>query len=613
MATAGMRGGFRWELAPPWQQAREVAAATRTSPLIAQILHNRGLSTSEDFSRFLNPKLTDLHPPELLPGVQAAAARICQAVRAGERICIYGDYDVDGMTATAILYRCLALHKASVDFYVPHRLEEGYGVNVAAIEQIAAAGAKLLVTVDCGISAVGPLARANELGMDVIVTDHHAPDAVLPAAIAIVHPSLDRLAGYPNPNLSGAGVAFKLAWEVARQLCGRPKVDEPTREFLLEATTLAALGTIADVVPLIGENRVLASYGLKGLSATRHVGLRALLESAGLTGEKVNSYHVGFCLAPRLNACGRMGHARSAVELLACADAERCKWIAQHLESANRQRQQVEHEIFQQAAAMVESGNLPAPADHAIVLASEAWHAGVVGIVASRLVERFGKPAVVIALHGGQGSGSARSIPGFHMRDALAACSAHVIRSGGHAMAGGLKLAQANVEAFARCFAQYAREHISAAALTPVLAIDAEAHLGELDFRAVEHFEKLAPFGQGNPRPVVAIRGCRILTPPQRIGRSGQTISFLAGQALPSGSGVSGPGSSASAAGIPTSRAGSQSPPMARIRCVGFQMAELADKLQGVNVIDLAGEPVLNHFNGRTSVEMHIKDVAIPS
>ena len=575
---AWRRNDCRWEVAPRWDGAADLARQLKTSPLIAQALHNRHFDEPERVRAFLDPKLTDLHPPELLPGIVAAAERLERAVRDKEPVCLYGDYDVDGMTGVAILYRCLEMFGADVRFYVPHRLEEGYGVNAQAVEKIAAEGAKLLVTVDCGISAVGPLGRAAELGMDVIVTDHHTPGEDLPQAVAVVHPRLGP-SEYPDADLCGAAVAFKLAWQLARAICGSDRVDEPTRQFLVEATSLAALGTIADVVPLVGENRALAVYGLKGLTATSHVGVRALIESAGLTGERLDAYHVGFRLAPRLNACGRMGHARLAVELLTRAPADRCREIAAYLETQNNQRQKIEREITAQATEMVRSGRSPAPTDRAIVLASPDWHGGVVGIVATRLVDRFARPAVLIAIDGEEAQGSARSIAGFHMRDALAACAEHLTAFGGHAMAGGLRLPAERIEPFAAAFAAHAARQLSAEDLRPTLRIDAEAKLSELTEPVVEQLERFAPFGPGNPRVVVAVRAARLLTPAQRLGRGGTTVSFL----LTDGTD--------------------------RLRCVGFSMGELADRLAGVQRLDVAGCPVLNRYRGRTTAELHLRDV----
>ncbi len=577
---AWKQNGYRWEVAPAWDGASENARQLKTSPLIARILHNRGLDEIEAIRRFLNPKLTDLHPPELMDGIDVAVERLVRAIRDEEKICIYGDYDVDGMTAIAILYRLLAMQGADVDYYVPHRLEEGYGVNVEAVEKIAADGVKLLVTVDCGVSAVEQLRRAGELGMDVIVTDHHAPGPTLPDVLAVVHPNLPG-SDYPNADLAGAGVAFKLAWHLSCRMCGSNRVDEPMRNFLLEATTLAALGTIADVVPLLDENRVLAVYGLKGLAATEHPGLRALITSARLDGERLDAFDVGFRLAPRLNACGRMGHARLAVELLTRAEPDRCREIAEYLEKQNAARQKVERRITEEAIDMVRSNR---DDNKAIVLASHDWHAGVVGIVASRMVDRFGKPAVIIALDGEEGRGSARSVDGFHMRDALASCGEYLLSFGGHAMAGGLRLPADAVGKFTADFNRYAAGNIAEEITLPVLQIDAEIALSELSYPVVEQMERLGPFGRGNPRSLVAVRSVRIMTPPQRMGRNGGTVSFIVSQDQPQ------PG---------------------RMRCVGFGMGELVDKLVGVNTVDIVGEPVLNHFNGRSSVEIHLRDVTI--
>jgi single-stranded-DNA-specific exonuclease len=569
---------LRWQIAPPYGRAAELARRLGTAPLVAQVLANRGMTDLEAARSFLNPKLADLHDPALLPGTETAARRIAKALADGEKIVIYGDYDVDGMTAVAILHACIKMLGGQADFYVPHRLDEGYGVNAEAIGRIVADGAQLIVTVDCGISAVGPLGEATKAGVDVIVTDHHDPPEVLPAAAAIVHPRVPD-GVYPNGELSGAGVAFKLAWQVARAVCGRERVDEPMREFLLNATCLAALGTIADVVPLVGENRSLATYGLKGLPASTHAGLRALLEAAGLVGEKLDAYHVGFLLAPRLNACGRMGHARLAVELLTDASPARSRTIAQYLNQQNAERQRVERAIAEEAAEMVIRQGLDAPENRILVLASEDWHGGVIGIVASRLVEQFGRPAILVAFDGDGGQGSGRSIPGFHMRDALSACSRYLRSFGGHAMAGGIRIERGQTEAFARAIGEYARQHVRQEDLAPSLAIDAETTLSALTYHTAEHLTRMGPFGQGNPRPVVAVRHCRLLGAPRRMGRGGQTVSLLLSQGD------------------------------ARARAVGFGMGDLADHLVGIHGVDVAAEPTLNTFRGVTTVELQLRDV----
>jgi len=571
----------RWVVAPPWDGAGELARRLGAAPLVAQILRNRGILDVEAGKAFMNPKLSDLHDPELLADTTTAAERIARAVSDRQRIVIYGDYDVDGITAVAILHACLKMVGANVGFYVPHRLTEGYGVNDDAIDKLIAEGAQLLITVDCGISAADALGRATAAGLDVIVTDHHSPPPPedLPEVTAIVHPQLGD-SEYPNADLSGAGVALKLAWQVARVICGRDRVDEQMREFLLNATCLAALGTIADVVPLIGENRSLAFHGLLGLPASKHPGLRALLESANLANEKLDAFHVGFVLAPRINACGRMGHARLAVELMTDAPADRCRKIADYLAKQNAERQRVERAIVAQAVELARERGMDGPEHRAIVLWSDDWHGGVIGIVASRLVDRFAKPAVLIAIDdNGCGQGSGRSIPGFHMRDALAACERHLLSFGGHAMAGGLRVSGENIAAFAEAFGQCAARKIAPEQMAPALNIDAEVPLSALNFQVARHIARLAPFGQGNPHPLVAIRRCRVLVPPRRMGRNGATVGMMLGQG------------------------------QARMRAVGFGMGDLADELIGVNTIDVVGEPMLNSFNGRTSVELKLKDV----
>ncbi len=572
----------RWEVAAPFEGAEQLARQISAAPLVAQILANRGVTEPDAAKAFLQPKLSDLHDPAGLPGTLAAAERIARAVADKEKIVIYGDYDVDGITAIAIMHSVLKLVDADVDFYVPHRLEEGYGVNSEALTTIIADGAKLLITVDCGVTAVGPLAEATAAGLDVIVTDHHSLGDALPDVTAIVHPRLEG-SEYPNGDLAGAGVAFKLAWQVARTICGSDRVDEPMRDFLLDATCLAALGTIADVVPLVGENRCLAVHGLRGLPATKHPGLRALIEACNLTDKKLDAFHVGFVLAPRINACGRMGHARLAVELLTDTggtNASRHKQTAEYLGSQNTARQKVERAITAEAIEMVEARGLNVPESKAIVLWSDKWHAGVIGICASRMVDRFSRPALLIAVNDdGCGQGSGRSIPGFHMRDALAACGEHLASFGGHAMAGGVRVKLEDIEAFAEAFRRYAAEHVSADKLTPALAVDAEVSLAEISYKVAEYSERLAPFGQGNPQPLLAIRNCSLLAAPKRMGRSGGTVSLVLGQ------------------------------DGTRLRAVGFGMGDLADHLVGVNTIDVVGQPVLNSFNGRTTVELQLADV----
>ena len=569
---------MRWEIAESFDGAESLGRELRLHPLVAQVLHNRGLDDPARAGQFLDPKLTDMHDPELLAGAVEAADLIAKAVSAGRKIVIYGDYDVDGITGTAILHAILRMVDANVDYYVPHRLAEGYGLNIEAVDKLIADGAEMMITVDCGVTAVEAVARAVDAGLEVIVTDHHSFGDQLPPAAAIVHPSLPG-GKYPNTDLAGAGVAFKLAWQVARTICGSNRVDARMRQFLLDATCFAALGTIADVVPLLGENRVLARYGLSGLRGTEHIGLRALLESADLTGEKLDAYHVGFVLGPRLNAAGRMGHARLAVEMLTGASAERSREIAQYLDEQNTERRKVQDEITEQAVELVHARGFDAPERRAIVVGGEDWHGGVIGIVASRLVGQFGRPAIVISLGGDVSRGSGRSIDGFDMHEALIACGGHLEGFGGHAMAAGLTIDKHKLDAFSEAFVDYASSHISDEQMKPVLRIDAAVTLSALNYETVRNLAKMAPFGRCNAAPVVVAKDCRVLNGPTRIGRSGTTVSMTLGQ------------------------------DGATIRAVGFGMGDLGDMLAGVNTVDVAFEPQLNTFRGNTTVQAMLRDV----
>ncbi len=456
-----MRQPRRWNIQQVGEAARRLAENLRTSPLIAQMLINRGITESAEGGRFLAPSLKYLYEPDALSNLRRAAERIDAAIRAGEKIVIYGDYDVDGITATAILWHAIRLLGGQADYYIPHRLEEGYGLNAEAVAQICDGGAKLIVTVDCGITGRREAEVARQRGVEMIITDHHEiPDlrspisdlkSQVPECYAIVHPRLPGSA-YPNPYLCGAGVALKLAWGLGQVHDGAVRVNETFRKFLIEATVLAALGTVADVVPLIGENRILVHFGLGGMKRSELAGLRALIQTAGLTGQNIDSYHAGFLLAPRINASGRMGHAREAVQLLTSADAPTALRIATAMDQQNRERQSLERRIFEQAMAQIVERGFDNDDCRALVLASEDWHPGVIGIVASRIVNRLNRPTVMVSLSNGHGQGSGRSIPGFHLAKALDACREHLDGCGGHEMAAGLRMQSAKLDAFREAF-----------------------------------------------------------------------------------------------------------------------------------------------------------------
>ena len=586
----------RWNVTGPRAGARELAERLKTSPLVAQMLLNRGFSEPDACREFLRPSLKCLHDPTLIPGLRPAAERVAKAIRDKEKIVVYGDYDVDGITASAILWHAITQLGGVVATYVPHRIDEGYGLNVEAVKQICAEGAKLIVTVDCGITATAPAACARECGVDLIITDHHDfhGDA-LPDCASVVHPRLappldfDELGRvavgvsqvYPNPHLCGAGVAFKLAWEIGKCVNGdSARVNESFKAFLVEATALAALGTIADVVPLVGENRALAHFGLGGLKASKLVGIRALIASAGLDGQKLDSYHVGFRLAPRLNACGRMGHARLAVEMLTTANESRAVEIATYLEEQNRDRQALERKIADEAIAQARARGMDNGDARAIVLGSPDWHPGVIGIVASRLVDRFHRPSVLVAFgNADYGQGSGRSIAGFHLARALDACTEHLEAHGGHEMAAGLKVRPEKFDAFAEAFLAHAGETISDEQLVPELALECDAEFSQITEALVNDMKRLGPFGHGNRKPLLCCRGAELVGPPRRVGKTGDHLQLFVRQ------GTTG------------------------MRCIAFNKGELFDRLRAGTFLDLAVEPQLNDFNGRVSVELDVKDL----
>jgi single-stranded-DNA-specific exonuclease len=580
-----MHRAKRWKIETPDAAAVEgLAGRLKVTQLVARILVNRHITSPDAASEFLSPKLLGLPDPDLLPGLGRAAARIAGAIAGKEPIVIYGDYDVDGITATSILWHAITLLGGIVKTYIPHRLDEGYGLNCEAIRQIIDEEARLIVTVDCGITAIEPAKIARERGVDLIITDHHEAHGnppVLPECYAIVHPKVSlegRERAYPNQNLCGAGVAFKLAWGIGKAMTGGAKVSLAFREFLVEATALAALGTIADVVPLVGENRILAHFGLGGLKASRLTGIRALIESADLTGQNLTSYDVGFLLAPRLNACGRMGHAALAVEMLTTASSEKATEIATFLCSQNRTRQAMEREIFQQAVAQVEVNGWDGEGHRGLVLGAEGWHAGVIGIVASRIVERFCRPTVMVALTNGTGQGSGRSVSGFHLANALEACGQYLLSYGGHEMAAGLKLETARLGEFREAFDAFARTNVSDEMLLPRITIDAVVELSQITEPVVRELERLAPFGQGNRRPILAVEDVTVAAQPRRVGKEGDHLQL-------------------------TVRQGN-----ATMKCIAFKCGHLFEQLKVETRVSLAVEPCVNEFNGRRNVELEVKD-----
>ncbi|MHB8058041.1 MAG: single-stranded-DNA-specific exonuclease RecJ [Desulfuromonadaceae bacterium] len=475
----------------------------------ALILVGRGIDTVEAGRQFLSPAFSTMSDPFLLKGMQAAVERVIRARKAGENVCIYGDYDVDGISGTALLVSFLRRVGLTCHYFIPNRFDDGYGLNVDALQRIIDSGAELVISVDCGITSLAEAHFCRRAGVDLIILDHHTPGESIPEAVAVVNP-LQHGCSYPFKMLAGVGVAFNLLVALRSRMRQEQLFGSGDEPDLREWLDLVALGTIADVVPLVGQNRTYAFYGLQKLADTSRPGIAALKKVAGVTGG-VTCGQVGFRLAPRLNAAGRMESAVPGVELLLGADAEACSLIAGELDTANAERQNVERTILEEAVALVDgSGNYPAC--KSIVLASSAWHQGVIGIVASRLVERYHRPTIMIAIDNqGNAKGSGRSIPGFHLLEALTDCSDHLGRFGGHRYAAGVGLQVEAIGAFTAAFEVAARRILGDSELVPTLDVDCDVCPADVDEALVHELKRLEPFGAGNPEPTLMMRGVTVV------------------------------------------------------------------------------------------------------
>jgi single-stranded-DNA-specific exonuclease len=489
-------------------QVAALAGQLGIRPVLARLLCLRGLTQPEEAERFLKPSLDHLHPPGRLADLDVAVARIEAALARGELVAIHGDYDVDGITSTVMLRRALELLGGRVAHFIPERLRDGYGLQAPAVERLAGEGVRLLISVYCGIRSQEAAARARALGLDVIITDHHEPEATLPAALAVINPKRHDCT-YPDKNLAGVGVAFKLV----QALCTRA---DRTR-WLPSFVKIAAIGTLADVVPLVGENRIIAKIGLARLSAGPNtVGLRTLLEASRLSRREIDSYHVAFMLAPRINAAGRMSTPDIAARLLLLADeasAEEARQLAARLTEENERRQQEEQAILEEARKQIER-DPDIGAHNVLVVAGDGWHRGVIGIVASKLVDAFNKPAVVLSVDGATAHGSCRSIPAFDMLGALDGCADLFDRYGGHRQAAGLTLDTARVATLRQRLCAHANAALSPDDLRPRLSLDASLPFPDITPDLVEALTELAPFGMGNPRPVFDAPAVEIVSGP---------------------------------------------------------------------------------------------------
>ena len=498
--------GCRWTLPGP-ANATALAAALQITIPAAKVLCHRGLSDPAAAARFLHPSFDDLLDPLTLRDMPLAVERLRQAIRAGEKILIYGDYDVDGTSSVVLLTKTIELAGGAAEFHVPHRLKDGYGMRPEVVERAAAEGVRLIVSVDTGIRAAEVVRRAGELGIDVIVTDHHLPEAELPPALAVLNPNRPDCP-YVEKNLCGAGVAFKLAQALLATGEWPPGKQRRIAESLLK---MAAIATVADVVPLTGENRVIVKHGLDGLRSVRNPGLRALLDVSGFAESVPSARQVAFQIAPRLNAAGRMDTAQAVIELFLTNDSGRAHDLARHLHDQNVERQQVQAEIRETCEAMAFDESAAA-----LVYYAPDWHRGVLGIVASKLVERWGRPVFVLSRNPDDGlaSGSGRSIAAFHLLDALESMSDLFVRFGGHAHAAGVTLEVEKVEEFRQRFNAYAAARLTPDDFRKQIAVDAVVELRELTERALEDIFTLAPFGHGNPAPVLAALDVEVAGPP---------------------------------------------------------------------------------------------------
>jgi len=562
---------LQWDFAPdpPAECVDELARSCQLPRAIAHLLASRDLNTVDLVRRFLHPTLADLHDPFSLPGMQGAVDRITEALHDREQIMVYGDYDVDGITSTSLLYLVLNRLGAEVVYYLPNRLIEGYGLSVEGVDQAVAAEVKLIITVDCGITAVEEIDYANNRGIEVVIADHHERGTHLPAATAIVNP---KLAEGPIDELAAVGVAFKLAQALYAQL-GQDVAE------LEEHLDLVALGTAADIVPLIGENRILTKFGLQQIERTRKPGLKKLCDKADIVGKTATTGQVLFILAPRINAAGRLGDAQSAVRLMSTLDDSVAEEIAQQLERHNRDRKKLDEHTLQQALAQVD-GTASLQTDRAIVLWSQGWHQGVIGIVASRLVERFHLPTVMIAVDGDEGRASARSIPTFDVYEAFRACDDLLLRYGGHKYAAGMSIARERIPEFAERFKRVAGERLTNEDLIPRLKIDARLEPSELDETYMDCLDQFAPFGPQNPRPVFLATGVELSGSPIVVGRGHLKFRVMSGGRV--------------------------------YDCIGFGMGDRVHELAGrPDRFELAYIPERNEWDGLIRLQLRVKDFQV--
>lgn len=553
----------------PKEAVLHLAHEANVPPIIARVMLNRGIATKAEALSFFRTDLERLHDPFLMADMKAAVTRINAALVRKEKMLIYGDYDVDGVTGTALLKLAFRALGFDVPHYIPDRLRDGYGISRRGIDLAKEQGASLIIAVDCGVSANDEIAYARERGLDFIVCDHHQPGAHLPPARALLNPKRSDCP-YPFKELAGVGVAFKLLQGLFLHL----KCDP---QELLRHLDLVAVGSTADIVPLVDENRVFVKAGLEQINQTSNVGLRALLQVCGIALGTINTGNVVFILAPRINAVGRMGDASRAVTLLTTHDATQAMEIARVLETENRERRSVDDETYREALQIIET-QCDASRDLVFVLEKEAWHTGVIGIVASRVVEKFYRPTIMISTQNGVGKGSARSIPGFDLYKALRECEHHLTAFGGHKYAAGLSLKTEHIAALREQLQTVAGRILTKESLTPRLLLDGEIRLSEIDARFMKFLNALAPYGPQNMRPAFVSRGVRVVGNPQIVGTNHLRFHVTQDER--------------------------------RLDCIGFNLGDLRPRLlNGGDNVDLAYLVEENTWQGRTTIQLRVKDI----
>jgi len=561
---------MRWSLLNPNQNTvSSVKKAFRTSEVIAKVLANRNILNPNLARPFFTPNLDMLHNPYLMQDMDKAVERVLKNIKSGKPIMVFGDYDVDGTTGAAALYLAFQKFGADVTYYIPDREKEGYGLSYHGIEVAKDIGIDLIITCDCGINAFVQVDFANEQNIDLIITDHHTTDTELPKAHAILNPKREDCE-YPFKGLCGGGVAFKLITAIGN------KLNIPLTDYE-EIIPLITLGIAADVVPIKDENRVLVHHGLNILKNLEKPGLKTLLELAGLKGH-ISVGQLVFSIAPRINAAGRLGDANRAVELLVTDDQDKARLLVKELDNENKRRQMIQQAVVDEALLKV-NAEADLKNENALVLANAGWHPGVVGIVASKIKEEFNRPTIIIALENGSGKGSARSVAGFDLYEALTACKTHLDGYGGHPMAAGLTLSNQKLEDFKKAFIDFANERLTKENLQATLTLDSEMALQDITPRFMEFLDKLSPYGPGNMRPKFAIRNVEIAGVPKVIGKTGEHIRFKIKQGLKS------------------------------YPAVGFGLSNKYEMLITGQPVDIACVVETNEWQGNTSIQMNVRDI----